>query len=314
MRNIVIEKYKELLSFFEESTKNTTSENIKKDLKKSYLNFANELIKFTGEDINIYKEKIEVNNLVKEEPIDLERYIYLNVYKNSNIEIGNKLQQLVLELQGIMKEKDENKINEWINKYTLFANEYKDQVDREKILEYMKVLLKKYDQKKDNNEIKEETLKIKNVKKINMSDINKKGLNLFALINNKVGRIPNKIQGYLINKLNKKGFINSKLNSILNKNGYSINENKELVDQEGKVINYKEVEKEKAGYLKQKLMNLGTHKDNGLLKKSFKKNRLTTMLLNMKITQSIKDKFKKEEKVEKTNNDNDDMYKGLVKC
>ena len=314
MRNIVIEKYKELLSFFEESTKNTTSENIKRDLKKSYLNFANELIKFTGEDINIYKEKIEVNNLVKEEPIDLERYIYLNVYKNSNIEIGNKLQQLVLELQGIMKEKDENKINEWINKYTLFANEYKDQVDREKILEYMKVLLKKYDQKKDNNEIKEETLKIKNVKKINMSDINKKGLNLFALINNKVGRIPNKIQGYLINKLNKKGFINSKLNSILNKNGYSINENKELVDQEGKVINYKEVEKEKAGYLKQKLMNLGTHKDNGLLKKSFKKNRLTTMLLNMKITQSIKDKFKKEEKVEKTNNDNDDMYKGLVKC
>lgn len=369
MSNIVIEKYEDLLSFFEDCIKNTKIENIKEDLKKSYLNIASELVKINGKDLEFYTKRINSQNDINITNFNLEEYIYNNVYRNANPEIGNTLQNLVSELESIVKLNDENLINKWVDIYKLFVDKYKDVVDSEKLLEYMNVLLQKTknitinkmentnkelnanintiegkvttekdesltgevnkekkdieeekaEQKKQDVEDKTnqvEPLKIINVKKPNISKKMNNSLKVLALlgIGGTLG-LPAALLSLCVYLLNKKFKLSNKFISYLNKHGFSVNDDNQLLDQNGKVFDEKQIEKEKASFLKQKLINLNKFKDNGFIKNSYKKNKLTSMLLNMKIVNSIKNKFKKEEVLDKKyDNNNDDMYKGLVKC
>lgn len=335
MNNIIVNKYQELLTFFEECLKETTSPTIKEDIKKSYLNLAGELAKLEGKEISYYQERIN-SFFAKKDDVEIETYIFNAVYKNKNVEIGDKLQKLVLELQEILKESDSKLIEEWVNKYVSFAETYKNELDKEKLLEYMKFLLKKHNKndkriekvdKKtiDKNEINKdntkeeikgnEPLKIINIKKSNISKPMKQSLKVLALLG--VGTtmgIPAAIFSYGIYKLNKKYKLGSKLISYLEKYGFKINHNNELLDRNEEVVTEEKIEKEKVGFLKKKLMNLNLFKDNGFIKNSYKKNKFTSMLLNMKIANSIKNKFKTNKEEEPLNNDNIDIHKGMVKC
>lgn len=292
-----------------------------------------------------YSESIEIPKEKKDAPLD--NYVFKNIYLSKDELMKDKFQKLFLNLQDILKASDEEEIKKWVKDYKIFTDTY-NSLDKNILINFMKKYFKLYDNKKvfidklddylkkvqnvetkviteedkkenviiENNEkIKENNekpLKIINIKKKHIVSL--ESIRVLAMIG--IGATTG-LGGFftslLIFNLTKKGFKSQKFNKLLEKHGYKI-VNEELIDKDGNKVTNEKVEKEKVGFFKQKLMNLYKYKDDGMFKKSYKKNRITSMLLNMKHVDSIKKRFKFNNSEDAPIIQNEDYKKGMGKC
>lgn len=302
------------------------------------------------EEINEDKAKTEDLEMPKEDnkkTESLDDYVFKNIYMSKDEEMKDKFQKLFLTLQDILPTSNEEKIKNWVKEYISFTDKYSS-LDKEILINFMKKSFERYDKKKEFvgnideylkeektvkvekkvEETKKEDIKIetnesidktseKPLKIINIKKSHKLGLDslkVLAMIGIGVTTgLGGLLSSYVIYKLAKKGFKSQKFNSLLEKYGYKI-VNDELIDKDGNKVTNEKVEKEKVGFFKQKLMNLNKYKDNGMFKKSYKKNRITSMLLNMKLVDSIKKRFKFNNSEDAPIIQNEEYKKGMGKC
>lgn len=376
MENIVIDKYKDLVSYFEELILKSKDKELIDLAKNSYLKFAKTLCKLENSDINYYIDRLETlktkcnltekNNILENEiPIQrnneeksLEEYIYFNVYRNKDTELGDEFQKLCLKLQEDLKNPNDLLITVWIQNYLSYIDKYRNILEEENLVKYMKVLFKKYDNNgkyytnldkyiieaknnKDNEnvkktynkdveypkkekmekveELKEEGLKIVNIKKPNLNKSAMhvlKSLGLICICYN--FGVPAALITYGIYKLYKKfNITNEKLNNFIKKHGFKINkETEELLDSNDEIVTEENIDREKYSFFKKKLIELNKKDNSGYIKKDYKKNKLTSILLKSKLVNSLKNKFtKKEDTAVLTKSKSEElMHKGLGKC
>lgn len=351
--------------------------------KMKSLNISEEIIKSTIDNIKkfqIKEQKSDENNvqddLLSDEPKkeelsekkennedtvetskeeNIEEYIFLNIYRNKDSKIGDEYHKLVLKLKEDLKNANDKLIKTWVNNYMAFANHYKNELDKDKLIKYMYELFKKFDKenkytdklpkfineierdslekdnsveesikesKKDEKNIKEEPLKILNIKKSFKSKAELAILGTTALIGLAVGSsglVALPIAAIIYKLYKSKGLTNHKLKKFLKENDYTIDEEtKELKDKNGEVITEETIGKSKYEMLKQYLLKIANKKDDGTIKTEYKKNKIASKLLNSKFVEKLKNitkKNKKEEIVELEElEENQDIQKGMGKC
>jgi len=302
---------------------NTINQLIEKDAsnKKVYENILEEF-GFTEKNIETpIKEKDNIPSEVQEElPSDkkhyntIDEYIFYEIYRNKNKLLGDEFQKIMIDLIKSIKNGDEEDILLNKNKYDKFVENNKSIIDVKKMKEYFQKTCDEYKVLKEeipNEEKKqEESLKIKNVKRSYNSQIKNKALSLLALagtgkhnqsLSNGIG-----VGGYY---LYKKGIKNAK--SLIERNGLRLDENDNLVDSNGKLINEEEIGKLKYNLIKRELSKIN---NKGIIDANYKKNKLTSMLLSVpsKMFTSIKDKYK-QIKISRENESDEvkDINKGL---
>ena len=329
--------------------------NIYEDMMKS-LTIPEEIIKTTLDNIerfhtkeqksdeNTVQDDLSNTNIKNEESLknkenneenvantkeeSIEEYIFLNVYRNKNSKMGDEFQKLVLKLQEDLKNPNDKSIKTWINNYIAFANHYKNELNKDKLIKYMYELFKKYDkenkytdklpefikeiekdslendnklegptkeeQKTEGKNTKEEKpLKILNIKKSFKSKKELAILGTTALIGGVAFGIPGLLTlpiATIIYKLYKSnGLTNNRLKSFLKNNNYTIDdETKELKDNNGEVITEDKIGKAKYEMLKQYLLKLDSKKQDGEIKTEYKKNKMASKLLNTKFVEKLK--------------------------
>lgn len=393
MEEKIIANYNEILNKFEKIINETKNEDLRIYIREQYVTFIVDLAKREGKELRFYEDKMrnigiesgkiddiihEINKKInlyqtfninndnldtneekKESAVsvsnEVEEYILYEVYRNKNAEIGDRHQKLSLKLQEDFKSPNELLIKTWVTNYMNFVNDYKEVLDRNKLIEYMRILFKKYDKEgiyynnldkyieeveKDKGEIETnfdkkdekkepekkiddlktvEPLKIINIKKPTLSKGTKnifKALGLLGVAS--TFGLPASILTFIIYKVYKKvKRPNKKLNDFINQNGYTVNEQDELIDKEGNVVTDEVIEKEKTSFLKTKLLNLKKTSNIGFIKDSYKKNKFVSMILDTKLVSSLKKRFNIDvntKVLEKKNNEQKDMHNGLGKC
>lgn len=393
MEEKIIANYNVILNKFEKIINETKNEDLRIYIREQYETFIVDLAKREGKELSFYEDKMrnigieskkiddiihEINKRInlyqtfninndnfdtneekKESAVsvsnEVEEYILYEVYRNKNVEIGDRHQKLSLKLQEDFKSPNELLIKTWITNYMNFVNDYKKVLDRNKLIEYMRILFKKYDKEgvyynnldkyieeveKDKVEIETnfdkkeekkepkkksdgskniEPLKIINIKKPTLSKGTKnifKALGLLGVAS--TFGLPVSILTFIIYKVYKKvKRPNKKLNDFINQNGYTVNEQDELIDKEGNVVTDEVIEKEKTSFLKTKLLNLKKPSNIGFIKDSYKKNKFASMILDTKLVSSLKKRFNIDvntKVLEKKNNEQKDMHNGLGKC
>lgn len=307
------------------------------------------------------KEELSENKENNEDTVEtskeenIEEYIFLNIYRNKDSKIGDEYQKLVLKLQEDLKNSNDKLIKTWVSNYMAFVNHYKNELDKDKLIKYMYELFKKYDKenkytdklpefineiesdsldkdniveesikesKKDEKNIKEEPLKILNIKKSFKSKAELAILGTTALIGLAVGSsglVALPIAAIIYKLYKSKGLTNHKLKKFLKENDYTIDEEtKELKYKNGEVITEETIGKSKYEMLKQYLLKIANKKDDGIIKTEYKKNKIASKLLNSKFVEKLKNitkKNKKEEIVELDElEENQEIQKGMGKC
>lgn len=355
----VYEEKMKSLNISEEIIKSTI-DNIKKfqikEQKSDENNVQDELLsdEQKKEELSEKKENNESTVETSKEE-NIEEYIFLNIYRNKDSKIGDEYQKLVLKLQEDLKNSNDKLIKTWVNNYMAFANHYKNELDKDKLIKYMYELFKKYDKenkytdklpkfineiesdsldkdniveesikesKKDEKNIKEEPLKILNIKKSFKSKAELAILGTTALIGLAVGSsglVALPIAAIIYKLYKSKGLTNHKLKKFLKENDYTIDEEtKELKDKNGEVITEETIGKSKYEMLKQYLLKIANKKDDGIIKTEYKKNKIASKLLNSKFVEKLKNitkKNKKEEIVELDElEENQEIQKGMGKC
>lgn len=145
----IYEEMMQSLNIPEDAIKNTL-DNIKVSQKNTNSNeFEQESEILKENDKVIDSEQVE--ETVKEQEIEptnnktVEEYILTNVYRNKNQNIGNEHQKLVLKLQEDLKNPNDKLIKTWISNYMSFIEKYKNELDKDKLVEYIYILFKQYD-------------------------------------------------------------------------------------------------------------------------------------------------------------------------
>lgn len=162
--NSRIEKYQEAIKYFEND--------IKKSNNKTYITWAKEMINVYQNIIN--KENLIDNNIKKND--DLGNYIVNNIYSNENIK--EKFILLEQEIIEVLKDSNEDKIDDWFIKFNNFISDNK--LDRDYMFDYVNGIFNLYDK----NHLYIDSLKdLYNGKKV--SDIND---------NKKIDEIENEVQ------------------------------------------------------------------------------------------------------------------------
>lgn len=351
--------------------------------KMKSLNISEEIIKSTIDNIKKFQlkeqksdENIVQDDLLSDEPKkgelsekkennestvetskeeNIEEYIFLNIYRNKDSKIGDEYHKLVLKLKEDLKNSNDKLIKTWVNNYMAFANHYKNELDKDKLIKYMYELFKKFDKenkykdklpkfineierdsldkdniveesikesKKDEKNIKEEPLKILNIKKSFKQKAELAILGTTALIGLAVGSsglVALPIAAIIYKLYKSKGLTNHKLKKFLKENDYTIDEEtQELKDKNGEVITEETIGKSKYEMLKQYLLKIANKKDDGTIKTEYKKNKIASKLLNSKFVEKLKNitkKNKKEEIVELEElEENQEIQKGMGKC
>lgn len=103
---------------------------------------------FVQEDeITEENDKIVESEQIEETANDktVEEYIFTNVYGNKNQNIVNEYQKLVSKLIEDLKNPNDKLIKTWVSNYMSFVSQYKNELDKDKLVEYMHILFKKYD-------------------------------------------------------------------------------------------------------------------------------------------------------------------------
>lgn len=274
--------------------------------------------------------KKETEKNIKDEDID--EYVFNNIYRNENKSLGEEFQNIMRDLINSIKNGEEEDILLNKNKYDKFVNDNKTILDSEKMNEYFRKRYNEYKVQKESvksheetpesikksnegennkdNSVKEEGLKIKNIKRSYNSKLKNKALSLLALIGigsfNPLLATGIGIGGYY---LYKKGIKNAK--NLIESNGLKLDENDNLVDSNGKLINEDEIGKLKYNLIKRELTKIDKK---GRIDANYKKNKLTSMLLSVpsKMFKSIKNKYE-QIKISKENESDEvkDMNKGL---
>lgn len=303
---------------------------------------------------NESEEGIEIPQKIEKNINSVDDYVFKKIYMSKDEIMKDKFQKLILNLQTTLESSNIDEIKKWINEYLLFVDDYKSLLDKEDLLNVMKKYFERYDKKKifidklddylkenidneinvnikeiesnkssevenkldniteSNDNVDEKPLKIINIKKKHIVGL--ESLKVLAMIG--IGAttgLGGFLTSWVIFRLARRGLKSNKFNSLLEKYGYKI-VNDELVDKDGKKVSEEKVEKEKVGFFKRKLMNLDKYKDDGLIKKSYKKNKITSMLLNMKLVDSMKKHFKFNNVYEDTTIKNEEYKKGMGKC
>ena len=93
------------------------------------------------EELSENKENNE-NTVETSKEENIEEYIFLNIYRNKDSKIGDEYQKLVLKLQEDLKNSNDKLIKTWVNNYMAFANHYKNELDKDKLIKYMYELFK----------------------------------------------------------------------------------------------------------------------------------------------------------------------------
>lgn len=331
----IYEEKMKSLNISEEIIK-STMDNIKKfqmkEQKSDENNVQDELLSDETKKEELSENKENNKSTVetsKEESI--EEYIY----RNKDSKIGDEYQKLVLKLQEDLKNANDKLIKTWVNNYMAFANHYKNELDKDKLIKYMYELFKKYDKenkykdklpefineiesdslekdniveesikesKKDEKNTKEEPLKILNIKKSFKSKAELAILGTTALIGLAVGSsglVVLPIAAIIYKLYKSKGLTNHKLKKFLKENDYTIDEEtKELKDNNGEVITEETIGKSKYEMLKQYLLKIANKKDDGKIKTEYKKNKIASKLLNSKFVEKLKNITKKNKKEE----------------
>jgi len=269
-----------------------------------------------------------------------EEYVFYEIYRNENKALGDEFQDIMRGLISSLKSDDSENVVLYKDKYDKFVNNNKDILDVDILNEYYQKTYNKYNVKKteENEEKKEdieqtkedklddieekveepkkeekkkeEGLKILNVKRSYNSKLKNRALSLLALVG--IGSF-NPLLGAGLGVgayyLYKHGIKNAK--SLIEKNGLNIDENDNLIDSSGKVITEEEIGRIKYNLIKRELSKIN---DNGRIDSSYKKNKLTSMLLSVpsKMFKSIKDKYQKIKiSKEEASEEIKDMNKGL---
>jgi len=162
----------------------------------------------------------------------------------------------------------------------------------------------------DENEVKEESkpnvasgegLKIISTKQTTYSKTEKIGLGVLALACLSTPFItPAVTIGFITHRLFKNYMYRHKrLDQFLEENGLTINENKELIDENGQKVTEETVGKERYEAIKHQLISIGGMK-NKLIKTDYKKSKLLQTMMNLNPVKKLKKAFteKKNEDVE----------------
>lgn len=263
------------------------------------------ILEINGQKENELTKDDEKNDLNNK---DLEDYVAKNILNSNNKELKDDFVDALFSLEYGLKNNDKITIDFNTDKYLRFIDKYKDVLDKEKMINYLNNIYLKYgfnfDElmksiKKDNenkentkssedNKKDSEPLKIKRMKKSFNSKIKNKALALTALASlsvftiNPLFGIALGIGGY---KLYKRGVKNA--NKLIEKNGYTIDNNDNLIDRSGKIITEDDISKLKYNLIREELKKV----KEGKINKEYKKNRLTSLLLNNKLVNSVKNKF-----------------------
>lgn len=367
MNNTIIEKDRKILYSLSRIIKFTKNEELRKIASDSFLYFIVDLAFEEKKDINIYVEqlqnlnfpeieikefinKINKNHIEKTETqqekktTDLETYISENIDKDPIMaETFRKMESKLVE---DLKNPNEALIKTWVNNYISFANNYKDKLDKDKLVKYMYELFNKYDsekkyinklseyiiENKENSldkkeEIKseeskeEKPLKILNIKKSfkNKTELSVLGVSALIGLGGTVLGVPGLLTlpiAAIIWKLYKnKGLTTLKLKNFLTQNNYEIDENtKELKDKNGEIITEDKIGKSKYEMLKNYLFKLNVTKKEGKIKKEYKKNKTASTLLGSKYVDKLKI-FKKKDPINEIEVEaNQEIQKGMGKC
>lgn len=267
---------------------------------------------------NILKHVYNIMNLTSNEELkDLSKQTIINLVNQlcEKDKTNEKLYQSILDEFGL-KEKTDDKIIE---------QSIESQVEKEEKESIVESQTEKnipiFETKKDENinevtqnkektvdSVKEETYKIKKVKKSYNSKLKNKALSLLALAGlgtfNPILGTAIGVGGYY---LYKRGIKNAK--SLIEKNGLNIDENNNLIDSKGNIVKKEDIGKLQYNLIKRELFK---NDKSGRIDNNYKKNKLTSMLLNIPIIKKVNNKFGKI----KTSNEEDsleikDMNKGL---
>ena len=315
---------KELKEVSKKTIINTINQLCEKDKnnKKAYesilkeFGFLEKNLETPIKENDTYLNSIEQEELFTKKDIEYknaEEYVFYEIYKNENKALGDEFQDIMRGLISSLKINDEDNIVLYKNKYDKFVDDNKDILDANKLNEYYQETYNQYkvekventelnkeyieETKKDkqNNiqkkveESKEEGLKIKNVKRSYNSKLKNRALSLLALVGigtfNPLVATGIGVGGYY---LYKKGIKNAK--TLIESNGLKLDEKDNLVDASGKVINEDEIGKLKYNLVKRELSKI---KNSGRIDSSYKKNKLTSMLLSIpsKVFKNIKNRY-----------------------
>ena len=266
-------------------------------------------------NIETVEEKSNINEKYKE----AEEYVLNEIYRGENVLLGDKFQNIMVNLIKGLRINDKEVVDKYTDEYYKFIDENSSIFNREILENYIKFIKFEYDNSKENQKEKKEGLKIKSIKKTFNSKIKNRALSLIAL--SSIG-IFNPLLAAGVGAgayyLYKKGIKNAKV--IIEKNGLSIDENDNLINNNGKIITQEDIGKLKYNLITKELMKLD--KSEGVIDKSYKKNKLTSLLFNFektfkreKITnlKNIGDKFLRTIEVnsKKTKEDVIDINKGM---
>lgn len=322
----------------------------KEDKIVEILGKINEKIKIyvSNEDDLSYLSKPNEEKKVDSKNEIIEEYILNEVYRNKNSEISSGHEALIRQIRNEFKNPNDLSIKTWLKNYLFYVNTYKE-LNKDNLIDYAKLLFKELDKgskyynnfdkyvdeiekeaaevkknsmdksKKEENTNEVEPLKIINIKKNTIPNTAKKTFKVLGLVGvASTFGLPASILTFIIYKLYKTiKKSNNKLNDLIGKNGYFINEQDELVDKEGNVVTDEVIEKEKTSFLKTKLLNLKKTSNIGFIKDSYKKNKFASMILDTKLVSSLKKRFNIDvntKVLEKKNNEQKDMHNGLGKC
>lgn len=370
MNNTIIEKNNKILNSLSRIIKFTKDEELREIAKDSFIYFIVDLSKEEKKDTSVYIERLQDLNfsenqinqisdkisenyislkeeIQEEQQSDLEKYISETIHKDPIIE--ETFKKLEMKLAEDLKNPNETLIKTWVNNYISFVNNYKEILDKDKLIEYMNVLFTKYDSEKkyigklpeylkENTEnsikkeedketkteeknVDEEPLKILNIKKSfkNKTELSVLGVSALIGIGGTILGTPALLTlpiATIIWKLYKdKGLTTLKLKNFLKQNNYELDEKtKELKDSNGEIVTEEKIGKAKYEMLKNYLFKLNVIKKEGKIKTEYKKNKTASTLLGSKYVDKLKIFKKKHSNNQTEVEENQEIQKGMGKC
>lgn len=302
----------EILEKKNDIEENIVEEDIKEELDKDN---STKVIEENKKDNSKTLKKEEEKNNINDKYKEAEEYVLNNIYRSKNTALGDKFQNIMIDLIKSLKNKNQIEITECNKRYKEFIEENKSVINEEILNNYLKFITFEYSDSKneektdETNEKRVEGFKIKKIKKSFNSKLKNRALSLLALsgigLANPLFAVGIGIGGYY---LYKKGIKNAR--NIIERNGLSVDKDDNLIDSNNKVVT-----KEDIGKLKYNLVKRELSKNNdklGRIDISYKKNKLTSMLLNAPIVKTIKSKYQ-EIKANNTelSEDANDINKGM---
>lgn len=143
--NIIEKTIEQINSFSVDDTLNDASidDGNSFDNDNSLLDENNEVSVEQNDEPTDEVEQVEKVDNNKNDDLDL--YILENVYRNKDQNIGDEFQKLMIKLQEDFENPNELSISTWVKNYMSFVDKYKNVLDENKLIQYMKKRVKEFD-------------------------------------------------------------------------------------------------------------------------------------------------------------------------